>query len=93
MEAEQLRELQELANTLKRLEAEPGYVWLKGVGNEQIQNRLTDIILTPPESVDDMVKKIYAIGECAGIKLMTHMVSIQKEQLEYDIKNLTKEDE
>ena len=90
---EELRELQEELTTIRRLLAESGFKWFEDVCKQQAENRLSEIILVPPEGVDDMVKRAYAIGECAGLKLAVRLPEIHKEQLEYDIKQLTKEPE
>lgn len=90
---EALREHQEELTKVRRLIDEPGFKWFQNICSTQVQNRLTDIVLAPPEGLDDMVKKIYAIGECAGLRLALNLPEIHKEQLEYDIKLASKGNE
>jgi hypothetical protein len=89
-DSERLQELQEELTKIRRLKETDGYEWLVKIGEAQVQSRLGTIILVSPESADDMVKKNFALGECAGIKLMQSIADVYYEQIRDEIQNLTK---
>jgi hypothetical protein len=69
----------------------PGWAWLTGIYTEQKEARLTDIVLRPPEGQDSLIQKEYAIGEVAGMKLITQLPVIALEQVNEEIELLIKE--
>lgn len=89
--AEERNLLQAELLKVNRLLESDGYKWLMDIGNQQLSNRLSLAILVPPEGADDMVKKTYELGECAGLKLLMSLTEVQKDQLETDIRNLNRE--
>lgn len=88
--AEEMSLLQEEHRKVADLIKHPGYVWLLATGEEQLRRRVSDLILAAPEGMDDMMKKAYAMGECAGIKLMCSVTAVQEGVLAEEIKKIQK---
>jgi len=81
VEDEELREAQEELARLRQLCDSPGWQWYLEVVQAQVTNRINDLILGEPQGLDDMVKRAYAMGECAGIKTLPEIPSMRMEEL------------
>jgi hypothetical protein len=88
---DQLRQAQEQVAQLRSLVNHPGWVWLANVGKAQIENRLTDIVLTAPAGMDDLIAKNFSTGEMAGAKLLLAIPEIRIAELQEAIELLLKE--
>lgn len=83
---EELKARQEELTKVRRLLTLDGFEWLQGMCGQQIQARLSDLVLSPPTGVDDMVKKAYMLGECSGLRVAMGLPAIQAEVLTAEIK-------
>ncbi len=84
--SEELKARQEELTKIRRLLDLDGFQWLENICNQQLQARLAELVLSPPTGVDDMVKRAYTLGECAGMRLVLGLPHVQREVISQEIK-------
>lgn len=92
-QVEEVRELQEELSRLRALQQHPGYEYLMRIAGAQLETRRQQIILTPLQTMDEVLGQEYAKGETSGIELFTKIVEIRVRDLEDEIQERLKEHE
>jgi hypothetical protein len=81
----EVRELQEERSRLFSLREHPGYEYLMRIAEAQVTSRQASIMLTPLQSMDEVLRQEYAKGEVSGIALFSRIVDIRIRDLEEQI--------
>lgn len=83
-----LRELQEELSELNALRNHRGYKKLLLIAEEQVNARISTIVLVPLETSDGVLKQEYAKGEIHGIRLFMAMTDAQIDLIEAEMQPL-----
>lgn len=89
MTEEEYRHYQEVRAQLRQLFEHPGWKWLRQVMENQVGTRIGTLVLTAPEGLDDMVRKAYATGEVAGLKLAMDLPQASLDTIDEDLEQET----
>lgn len=92
-EVSRVRELQEELSKLASLKEHAGYQYLMEIAEAQVKGRMDQMILTPLEGMDQVLRQEYAKGEVAGIRLFTNIVEIRLTDLQEEIEDLVPREE
>lgn len=81
LEEKDLRELQEVRSNLLQLTQHPGFIWMMGVIEGQIERRFYEN-LKPLASMDETLAQEFSKGEAQGLVTTRELVPTQIEYIE-----------
>lgn len=88
MDEEELRELQEERGQLRQLIESQGWHWFVNLANAIFDDTFEHKVITKPSGMDEVVQKVYDLGECAGVRRVTNIPAARLEVVEAEIKEL-----